>query len=88
MPSRILRGVVHRALEGVGNPLAGEWEEWTGKAFHLRRRLRGTEQQAIGEACDLRGTGEAEARFQASLWFLPPAGFQIAMEEMSEVTTK
>lgn len=48
-------------LEGVGVK-SRQWEEWTGTAFHLRRRLTNGEQAAIGEAVDIRFTEEAIAR--------------------------
>jgi hypothetical protein len=52
-------------LDGLGDARLGEWREWTGKAFHLRRRLTAAEQQPIGPAVDVRGTPEAMRRATA-----------------------
>jgi hypothetical protein len=51
-----------QALTGLGDPLLGEWHEWSGVAYHIRRRLTPTEQQRIGPAIDIRGTPEARQR--------------------------
>lgn len=62
-----LRLAALRALQGVGDPAAGEWQEFTGVAYHLRRRLTASEQaRGVGEACDLRGTPEARRRYLAA----------------------
>ena len=55
-----------KALEGVGDASLGEWEEVTEKAYHVRRRLTAEEQAGVGDACDIRGTAEAEERLQRS----------------------
>lgn len=54
-----------RQLQGVGDPTLGEWREWSGRAFHLRRRLSAREQRSVGQAVDVRGTPEAVRRAQA-----------------------
>lgn len=41
---------------------AGEWAEWTGRAFHLRRRLNSREAQSVGPVVDIRRTPEAARR--------------------------
>lgn len=69
---RRLRERAFRALEGVGSPGLGEWEEYTGKAFHLRRRLTLEEAEPIGPAVDVRGTPEQMRRFEAMRLVLPP----------------
>jgi hypothetical protein len=51
-----------RQLTGVGDATLGEWREWTGYAFHLRRRLSAREQRGVGPVVDIRGTAEAQAR--------------------------
>ena len=48
-------------LSGVGDE-SQEWEEWTGYALHIRRRLTDEEAEPIGEVLDIRGTPEARAR--------------------------
>jgi hypothetical protein len=60
-----LRGRAFAALDGVGDPLLGEWEEWTGRAYHLRRRLTSAEAAPIGPAVDVRGTLDGACRFHA-----------------------
>lgn len=50
------------ALHGVGAPRLGQWDEWTGRAFHLRRRLSLVEEAEVGSIIDIRGTPEADAR--------------------------
>jgi hypothetical protein len=51
-----------KELEGVGDARLGEWREWTGKAFHIRRRLSEAEQEPVGPVMDIRGTQEAVMR--------------------------
>lgn len=68
----ILKAVALAALDGVGDADLGQWLEWSGYAFHVRRRLTVIEKAHIGEAVDIRGTAEAERRRQAVLPFLPP----------------
>lgn len=57
-----------RALDGVGAPDLGEW---TGRAFHLRRRLTPEEQSTVGDVLDIRGTEEAERRLRPVRHLLP-----------------
>lgn len=66
-----LRTQVHEALAGVGDASRGEWEEWSGRAYHLRRRLSADEQAQVGDAVDVRGTGEEARRLQAARAYLP-----------------
>ena len=51
-----------RQLAGVGDPALGEWREWTGRAFHIRRRMSEREQRLVGPAVDIRGSDEARRR--------------------------
>ena len=59
------------ALSGVGDASRGEWEEWTGYAYHVRRRLSLREERAVGPAIDIRGTTEADARLRRVRQWLP-----------------
>lgn len=68
---RFLQQCALEALQGVGDADRGEWMEWTGTYFHIRRRLRRKEQQSIGEARDIRGTEEAVRRRAAVQRYLP-----------------
>lgn len=63
MPARLEAEAV-RQLSGVGNPALGEWREWTGRAFHLRRRLTDREAVRVGPVVDVRRTPEAVRRAQ------------------------
>lgn len=79
----LLRTKAYGALRGVG--LKGEkteWHEWTGRAYHIRRRLTPFEQTLIGEAVDCRGTDEAAKRFEACRLVIPAIALKIAKEEM------
>jgi hypothetical protein len=68
-------------LAGVGDR-AHEWQEWTGRCVHLRRRLTPQEQQAIGAIRDLRGTPEAQARFATMRPWMNGVLAQLAKEEI------
>jgi hypothetical protein len=67
-----LRAEAVQALEGVGAAISGEWEEWTGKALHLRRRLAPAEAEMVGPVVDIRGTVDQLLRFHAMRQVLPP----------------
>jgi hypothetical protein len=73
--------VAVRALSGAGDKLQ-EWHEWTGYAFHLRRRLTKTEQESIGDAIDCRGTKEGILRLNAIIDVIPPMAVELAMQEL------
>jgi hypothetical protein len=75
VPGEKLRLVALDALRGVGDESLGQWEEWPGYAYHVRRRLTLAEQSAVGVAVDIRGTPEQERRWSAVKKFLP-AGFK------------
>lgn len=51
-----------RALASVGDRSLGEWREWSGSAFHLRRRLTVAEQERVGPVKDIRRSPEATRR--------------------------
>ncbi len=81
-----LRRFALDALAGVGDADLGEWEEWTGYAFHVRRRLTPAEQAPIGEVVDVRGTPEAKRRL-ARVWQYAsrsPAGLHVMQQELAE----
>lgn len=50
------------ALAGLGAAALGEWREWTGAAFHIRRRLSVVEQARVGPVVDVRRSPEAARR--------------------------
>lgn len=83
-----LRKFALDALEGIGDAGRGEWEEWTGYAFHIRRRLSAQEQEPIGEAIDIRGTPEARRRLRGVFEYAmrSPQGLRIYRQERGEVT--
>ena len=61
----LCRQRAEQALAGLGDPTLGEWREWSGYAYHLRRRLTAAEQAPIGPPVDIRGTPEALRRIEA-----------------------
>jgi hypothetical protein len=66
-----LRRAALDALVEVGDRNVGQWEEWSGRAYHVRRRLTRKEQQEVGDALDIRGTSEAKVRHEKVRRFLP-----------------
>lgn len=58
------------------------WEEWTGFAFHLRRRLSIREAAEVGPVIDVRGTDEAGRRLGAIWRFVPDEYAAWAREEI------
>jgi hypothetical protein len=54
-----------QALAGLGVAALGEWREWSGIAYHLRRRLSPAEEARTGPALDIRRTPEARRRAAA-----------------------
>ena len=67
-----LRNLALGALHGVGAPLLGQWDEWTGRAFHLRRRVRPEEEEIVGGMLDIRGTAAVGERLAPVRAWLPP----------------
>lgn len=59
-----------------------QFEQWTGYAFHIRRRLTFDEQKLIGDAIDCRGTEEGVRRFKAIKDVLPDRAIVLAVEEL------
>jgi hypothetical protein len=66
----MLRRYAQEALAGVGDE-SQEWEEWTGYAFHLRRRLTSQEDAFVGPVVDVRGTPEGKRRLARLRRILP-----------------
>lgn len=79
LPSQCER-LARKALDGVGDPFM-EWTEWTGRAFHLRRRLTVREEEKVGPVVDVRGTPEVAIRL-ANL----PKMLGMTLEEFAELT--
>lgn len=73
-----------KALDGVGDR-AHEWHEWTGFAYHIRRRLTAEEAQRPGEVRDIRGTPEASERYRRMAAMLPAQSRRLAQEEIGDV---
>jgi hypothetical protein len=61
--------------------VARQWHEWTGRAYHVRRRLTAAEQEATGPAVDCRGTQEWRQRLDALRAVLPELALRLALEE-------
>lgn len=72
MGEQALRQHALASLDGVGDASLGQWEEWSGTAYHIKRRLSAAEQAIVGDAKDIRKTKEADTRRSAALRFLPP----------------
>jgi len=72
-----------RHLAAVGDR-GHEWHEWTGHAYHVRRRLTAAEQLLVGDAVDLRGTAEGRLRFERLREQLPALAVRMAEQELSE----
>lgn len=71
-----------RQLAGVGDPSLGEWREWSGRAFHIRRRLSEAEQRRVGPVVDVRGTSEAARRASALGGLLVYAPARVLADEL------
>lgn len=79
--SKGLRLLCERVLRGVGSAARGEWHEYTGYSYHLRRRLSAEEERRVGPAVDIRGTDEARRRRARLLSDLPAAIVALLPEE-------
>jgi len=77
----MLKHLALKALHGVGDPSLGEWHEWTGVAYHVRRRLSEVEMPMVGPVLDIRGTPEAMERLKAIADELSPRARMMACEE-------
>jgi hypothetical protein len=81
----VLKPTLHaralKALDGVGDR-THEWHEWTGFAYHIRRRLTPEEARGPGDVRDIRGTPEAAARYRRMAQVLPAQARHVAQEEI------
>lgn len=71
-----------RQLSGLGDAALGEWREWSGKAFHLRRRLTPAEAHWTGPVLDIRGTPEARQRAEALGTLLRYVPAEVLIDEL------
>jgi hypothetical protein len=73
LPLEFVRHLAEKHLDGVGDASLGEWEEFNEdvQVLHLKRRLSAKEQEAVGEAIDIRGTDEQETRWLKVRQYLP-----------------
>lgn len=69
--SLFLKNCALDALRGVGDETSGQWEEWSGFAYHVKRRLTAREQRQVGNVVDIRDTPEAIKRHAAVKRYLP-----------------
>lgn len=77
-----LEAECRRQIAGVGDPSLGEWPEWTGRAFHLRRRLSAREQREVGPVVDVRRTPDARRRAERLGPLLAYVPNDVLMEEV------
>lgn len=78
----LLEAECERQLAGVGDAQLGEWREWTGRAFHLRRRLSEREQRLVGPVVDVRGTLDARRRAERLGDLLAHVPSEVLAEEL------
>lgn len=81
-----LEAECERQLRGVGDVVLGEWREWTGRAFHLRRRLSAREQRHVGPVVDVRRTPEALKRAQRLGTMLRFAPAEVLRDELGSAS--
>lgn len=77
-----LKAIALKALASVGDASLGEWYEWTGRAYHIRRRLTQDEQSHVGDAVDVRGTSESLRRIERVKSVAPYVPLELLAEEM------
>ena len=71
----VLRSHAMSALDGVGDRTLGEWEEWTGRSYHIRRRLTAADQILVGPVVDIRADQSEVRRRLYPVRHLLPAGW-------------
>ena len=74
-----------QALDGLGDATTGEWREWTGNAYHIRRRLSEAEQAEVGPVADVRRTPEARRRAAALGGLLRVAPPEVLLDELGVI---
>lgn len=79
-----LEAQAERELNGYGDAALGEWREWTGVAFHLRRRLSEVEQRKVGPVADIRRTPEARSRARRLWGLLALAPAEVLADEIGD----
>jgi hypothetical protein len=80
-----LEAECEQQLRGVGDVSLGEWREWTGRAFHLRRRLSPREQRHVGPVVDIRRTPEALQRAQRLGSWLALVPTEVLLDEVGSI---
>ena len=68
---QFLRRFALNAIKDIGDSSRGQWTEWTGTYYHVRRRLSRAEQEIVGDILDIRGTQEAIERHATVKMYLP-----------------
>lgn len=84
---RKLRPFAFVALAGVGN-WSEQWQDFSGYAFHLRRRLTEEEQAMVGPAVDCRDSEEGLRRFREIKHVLPQRAILLASKELGNLMEK
>ena len=77
LSNETLRAKALSILQGVGDPALGQWEERGEKAYHIRRRMTAAEAKQVGGVLDIRGSDEAQSRFEKMRRYLPPGWTEI-----------
>lgn len=80
----VLEAEAERQLAGLGDPGLGEWREWSGRVFHLRRRLTAAEEAITGPVADIRRTPEARRRAAAVGGMLRLAPAEVLADEIGD----
>jgi hypothetical protein len=82
----VLERQAERELAGAGDASLGEWREWSGAAFHIRRRLSEAEERRTGPVADIRRTPEAARRAEAVGAMLSYAPPDVLDDEIGQIT--
>lgn len=82
MSEQKLARIAEKCLVGVGDAALGEWKDWTGTAYHIRRRLSAREQKIVGDVKDIRNTQEAIERLRKISQSIPQRAKDLAVQEL------